>query len=132
MRREFKSLVFFLFFIVFQSSAQEIVLHPKTLEYSSEVFRDCMEYTQPQYLSEYSAQISQVSIIELPEYKRVGLIYLSQVGLKNKCNPDMARDEANFDPLNFNPLKYFFNFYGENDLYIQVDNTSYVILIKHR
>ena len=106
-------------------------MHPKTLQFSTEVFKDCMQYTQQQYLMEYSKQISQVSIIELPENKRQALPFLSQVPLKNKCNSQLIRDELNFDIQNFNPLKYFFNFYSENDQYIQVDNTSYVILISH-
>jgi hypothetical protein len=131
-----KKLLLSLFFLIYisvisNSFSQEIEMHPKTLQFSTEVFKDCMQYTQQQYLMEYSKQISQVSIIELPEYKRVGLPFLSQFPLKNKCNSQLVRDELNFDIQNFNPLKYFFNFSGENDQYIQVDNTSYVILISH-
>ena len=107
-------------------------LHPKTIEFSSEVFRDCIEYTQPQYLSEYSDQISRVSVIILPEYKRVGLVFLSEFSLKNKCNSDLTRDNNQFVPENFNPLKYHFNFYSEIDQYIQIENSSYVILISHK
>ena len=107
-------------------------LHPKTIEFSSEVFRDCIEYTQPQYLSEYSDQISKVSVIILPEYKRVGLVFLSEFSLKNKCNSDLIRDNIQIVPENFNPLKYHFNFYSEIDQYIQIENSSYVILISHK
>ena len=125
-------LFFFTLSVAFNSFSQEFELHPKTVQFSTEVFKDCMQYTQQQYLMEYSKQISQVSIIELPEYKRQGLPFLSQVPLKNKCNSQLVRDELNFDNQNFNPLKYFFNFSVDNDQYIQVDNTSYVILISHR
>ena len=124
-------LIFITFSVVFNSFSQEVSIHPKTVQFSTEVFRNCVQYTQQQNLIEYSKQISQVSIIELPENKRVGLPFLSQFQLKNKCNSELVRDELNFDIQNFNPLKYFFNFYSENDQYIQVDNTSYVILISH-
>ena len=132
-----KKLLLSLFFLIYisvisNSFSQEIEMHPKTLQFSTEVFKDCMQYTQQQYLMEYSKQISQVSIIELPENKRQSLPFLSQVPLKNKCNSQLVRDELNFDNQNFNPLKYFFNFYSENDQYIQVDNTSYVILISRK
>jgi hypothetical protein len=132
MRNKIIFLVLITFSVVFNSFSQETTMHPKTIQFSTEVFKDCMQYTQQQYLMEYSKQISQVSIIELPENKRQSLPFLSQVPLKNKCNSQLVRDELNFDNQNFNPLKYFFNFYSENDQYIQVDNTSYVILISRK
>ena len=132
MRNKIIFLVLITFSVVFNSFSQETTMHPKTIQFSTEVFKGCMQYTQQQYLMEYSKQISQVSIIELPENKRQSLPFLSQVPLKNKCNSQLVRDELNFDNQNFNPLKYFFNFYSENDQYIQVDNTSYVILISRK
>jgi hypothetical protein len=127
-----KTVFILLIVTVFGGNVFSQELHPKTIEFSSEVFRDCMEYTQPQHLAEYSDQISRVSVIILPEYKRVGLVFLSFFGLKNKCNSDLIRDNNQFVPENFNPLKYHFNFYSEIDQYIQIENSSYVILISHK
>lgn len=125
-----KILFFLCFIFLFNSFSQE--LHPNTIKYSSEVFRDCMQYAQPNYLAEYSAQISRVSVIILPEQKRVGFPFLSEFGFKNKCNSDMIRDNKEIIVDDFNPLKYFFNFYSEIDQYIQIENSSYVILISHK
>jgi hypothetical protein len=127
-----KTVVTLIFIALFKGILFSQELHPKTIEFSSEVFRDCMEYTQPQYLAEYSDQISRVSLIILPEYKRVGLVFLSEFSLKNKCNSDLIRDNNQIVPENFNPLKYHFNFYSEIDQYIQIENSSYVILISHK
>ncbi len=127
-----KTVVTLIFITLFKGIFFSQELHPKTIEFSSEVFRDCIEYTQPQYLAEYNDQISRVSVIILPEYKRVGLVFLSEFSLKNKCNSDLIRDNNQIVPENFNPLKYHFNFYSEIDQYIQIENSSYVILISHK
>ncbi|KAA5533316.1 hypothetical protein F0919_12270 [Taibaiella lutea] len=54
---------------------------------------------------------------------------LSTVALKNKCNPSLTRDELNFNPSNFNPLKYFLNWYPGTITKYRVDNTNYVIIV---
>jgi hypothetical protein len=54
---------------------------------------------------------------------------LSSVELLNKYNPALTRD-AVFDPLNFNPLKYNFNFFPKTVSVYRVDNTNYLIVIQ--
>lgn len=55
---------------------------------------------------------------------------LSEVKLLTKYNPSLTRDAA-FDPVNFNPLKYNFDF-SSNSLtkVYHVDNTNYIIVIE--
>lgn len=54
---------------------------------------------------------------------------LSEVSLFNLYVPDLTRDKS-FNPREFNPLKYNFNFYGLGALMYKVDNTNYYIIIK--
>jgi len=54
---------------------------------------------------------------------------LSSVPLLNKYNPSLSRDVV-FDTLNFNPLKYNFNFFSKTASVYRVDNTNYLIVIK--
>ncbi|MEH6538227.1 MAG: hypothetical protein V7719_17655 [Psychroserpens sp.] len=55
---------------------------------------------------------------------------LSDVPLMDYYVNDLQRD-TNFNPQNFNPLKYLFNFYSNGGTHMyRVDNTSYFIVIK--
>lgn len=54
---------------------------------------------------------------------------LSQVALFNDFVPNLTRD-LSFNPENFNPLKYKFDFYSRNSNIYWVDNTTYYIEIK--
>ena len=54
---------------------------------------------------------------------------LSAILLKNKCNSALTRDELNFNPANFNPLKYFLNWYPITLTKYRVDNSNYVIVV---
>ncbi|WP_028871186.1 hypothetical protein [Psychroserpens burtonensis] len=54
---------------------------------------------------------------------------LSEVPLMNYYVSDLQRD-ANFNPQNFNPLKYLFNFYSRGTQMYRVDNTNYFIIIE--
>ena len=56
-------------------------------------------------------------------------VLLSQVPLFNYYVNDLKRD-TNFNPQNFNPLKYLFNFYSTESHMYRVDNSNYFILIK--
>lgn len=130
-------LIFFVFLldsanIIAQNEQPEIItptLHPNTISFANEVYRDCMEYTTAEFLSIYSQNISQVEIIKISLKDGKNLPLLSGISLKNKCNLELKRDETNFDKDNFNPLKYFFNFYSSEEQFIRVDNTHFVIHI---
>ncbi|MBR9915435.1 MAG: hypothetical protein GYB32_11510 [Algicola sp.] len=54
---------------------------------------------------------------------------LSEVPLMDYYVSDLERDK-NFNPQNFNPLKYLFQFYAYGSHMYRVDNTNYFIIIK--
>ena len=54
---------------------------------------------------------------------------LSSVGLLNKYNPNLKRDEF-FDATNFNVLKYDLNFFSNASFIYRIDNTDYLIVVK--
>lgn len=54
---------------------------------------------------------------------------LSEVTVFNSFVKDVSRDE-NFDPKDFNPLKYNFLFHSRSAAIYHVDNTNYYITIK--
>lgn len=53
---------------------------------------------------------------------------LSEVSIFNGFVADLKRDET-FNPNNFNPLKYNFEFHSRVGSMYQVDNTNYFIII---
>lgn len=107
-------------------------LEERAQQFANEVFQDCPQYAQAEYLNDYVTMISRVEIITLAEYGSSEYQLLSSVLLKNKCNAALTYDTgANFNPESFNPLKYFFNFNASSDKAYLVDNTSYIILIHH-
>lgn len=54
---------------------------------------------------------------------------LSEVPLMDYYVDNLQRD-TNFNPQNFNPLKYLFSFYSNGSHMYRVDNTNYFIIIK--
>ncbi|WP_299102563.1 hypothetical protein [uncultured Winogradskyella sp.] len=54
---------------------------------------------------------------------------LSEVTVFNSFNKDLERD-SDFNPSNFNPLKYNFQFHSRSAAIYQVDNTDYYIVVK--
>ncbi|WP_298905061.1 hypothetical protein [uncultured Psychroserpens sp.] len=54
---------------------------------------------------------------------------LSEVPLMDYYVSDLQRD-TNFNPQNFNPLKYLFNFNSYGSHMYRVDNTNYFIIVK--
>ena len=56
------------------------------------------------------------------------LALLSEVPLYSDYNKGLMRDAA-FDPQQFNPFKYKFDFYSANKLMYRVDGTEYLIII---
>ncbi|WP_118949908.1 hypothetical protein [Taibaiella helva] len=101
----------------------------KAKTYADEVFANCPVFAGPAYIPEYAEIISRISVITEPATAQETYPRLSTVMFKNKCNPQMTRDENNFNPGHFNPLKYFLNYYPKVDTKYRVDNTYYVILV---
>lgn len=111
---------------------QNDVLATKAQQYANEVFQDCSQYAQPEYLPDYENILSRMEVLTTSTYTS-GYTLLSTVLLKNKCNPDLIRDDAsNFDPANFNPLKYNLDYFPKgSDKAYRIDETSYIIVIHH-
>ena len=103
-------------------------LHPKTAQFALEVFQDITEYQTPEHLAAYSTFISQVSVADMGTAASTYNL-LETVGLKDKYNPSLTYDQAGFDPSNFNPLKYHFNFYEDEIQRFRVAGTNYVVTI---
>ncbi|WP_118974455.1 hypothetical protein [Taibaiella koreensis] len=101
----------------------------KAKAYADEVFANCTIFAGPSYIPDYAEIISRISVITEPQAAQESYSRLSTVMLKNKCNPQMTRDESNFSPSHFNPLKYFLNYYPKVDTKYRVDNSNYVILV---
>ena len=72
---------------------------------------------------------NRIKIIESPLSNNEKESKLSSVTLLNKYNPSLTRD-VTFDPLNFNPLKYNFDFFPKTASVYRVDNTNYLIVIQ--
>lgn len=105
----------------------------KAQQYANEVFQDCSQYAQSQYLPDYEDILNRMEVVTTAAYTSADYTLLSAVLLKNKCNPNIVRDDAsNFDPNNFNPLKYNLDYFPKgSDKAYRVDGTSYIIIIHH-
>lgn len=101
----------------------------KAKTFADEVYANCMLSAGPNYITKYAEYLTRVEIIT--ETPTVGETYalLSTVPLRNKCNQALTRDENNFNPSTFNPLKYFFYFYSTTEKRYRVNNSNYVIVI---
>jgi len=105
-------------------------LHPKTLQFANEVYLECPMYVNEELLNLYDKQVRRIEIVQWINGSLNDVKLLSSVALKNKCNPSLTYEGANFDGQNFNPLKYFFNYSASEDQFIRIDNTNFVIQIK--
>lgn len=96
----------------------------------NEFYKNAPQYRTQAYFPGYIDRISRVEIKTKPISTGEPYTLLSSVILLNKYNPELKRDNAqNFDPTDFNPLKYNFAFYAKTDQIYRVDNTNYIIVI---
>jgi len=97
---------------VYGSNAQQLVFNdPNRLNFLTNLLEKRVKIQESKYLSD-------------DKYPK-----LSSVPLLNRYNPALERD-LQFNPDNFNPLKYAFNFYSAKETVVyRVDNTDYVIVI---
>ncbi len=87
-------------------------------------------YNNPTRLSYITDVIvNRVKIVESPVTTNDKYPKLSSIPLLNKYNPALTYD-AVFNPDNFNPIKYNFNFYTHSNMVYRVDNTNYIIIIE--
>jgi hypothetical protein len=71
----------------------------------------------------------QYAISYSPQYKGKKFKSLSEVKLNNKHNTSLQTD-VNYNPKNFNPLKYKFPLHSKSDEMYRVGNTDYIITIQ--
>lgn len=110
-------------------SAQES-LDDLVYKYTMEVYKGT-EYTSPAHLLQNKEFIDRVHILEINEEPDFEYTNLSLIELKDKYNELTRDDKENFNPGNFNPLKYRFNFYHkDNSVYYRVDDTNFYIEVK--
>lgn len=111
-------------------SAYNPQLIAKAKKDAAEVYKNCSQYAGDESISIYASWLSRVEILARPQSKDENYTLLSSVPLKNKCNGELERDSPKtFNPETFNPLKYFFEFYSEQDRTYRVDGTGYIIII---
>lgn len=112
------------------TTASDQQINVKTKNYAEEVYKDYTVYTSPAHLALYEENLSRVEVKTMPVSGTENYTLLSSVDLKNKYNPQLTRDNAgNFNPSQFNALKYLFDFYPKQDKTYRVDNTQYLIVI---
>lgn len=64
-----------------------------------------------------------------PEYKGKGFKNLSEIGLNDKFNKNLTRDEF-MNVEKFNPLKYDFEMFSKKKQFFRFKNTDYIIVIE--
>lgn len=102
----------------------------KTQACAQEVYKDYTMYMTPQHMEVYREWMSRVEIKEIPVSAAETYPLLSAIGLKDKYNPALQRDNAQtFNPATFNPFKYFFEFETKTDKIYRVDQTDYVVVV---
>ena len=126
----------------FQVAAQSNIrpdsgpLTAKELSNLQEVFGNHLHHrvlSRPNMLAEIKDVLrKRVEIVELKDPKdQKPCTLLSEVALYSAYNPDIQRDKK-FDPSNFNPLKYAFNYKINGASMYRVDQTNYYIIINPR
>src|SRR5690606_28701425 len=73
--------------------------------FTEEVELGCPQYINPGHISVNAGMLSRVEITTQTPAPNETYPLLSAIQLRDKCNPNLQRDENNFDPTNFNPLK---------------------------
>lgn len=127
----------FLIFTIFISGIHGLVSAQGSLDdlaykYTMEVYGGT-EYTSPAHLIQNKEFIGRVHVLEIKEEPDFEYTYLSSIELKDKYNELTRDDKGNFNPGNFNPLKYRFNFYNKHhSVYYRVDDTNFYIEVKAR
>ena len=77
----------------------------------------------------YLEQLSRIEFIKIPYAENNNIPNLSSVSKMNKYNSNLNFDISNFNPKEFNFIKYGINYYSISDQFIRVDNQDYIIHI---
>jgi hypothetical protein len=120
------------FFIFYQTNAQvNFAVDTNRAEaFLTEVQLNCPEYVSPLFINRAKEKLSRVLIHHVPQDQYPECKLLSNIPLKDKCNPGLQYDIEHFDPQNFNPLKYQMSFKASTSVYYRVDGKDYIIEIK--
>jgi len=130
-----------------QSNKQQ--RHQKTVTYKTNV-NNPLTSAELAQIKEVYGSTANSNILNKPQrLKDIKNILRNRVEIKNIPNPSDQKKctllsevplmdyyvatlerETNFNPQNFNPLKYLFDFYSYGSHMYRVDNTNYFIIIK--
>ena len=114
------------------ASAQQFnntVLAAKAALFTNEVTGSYTQYATAGHISTNAQLLSRVEIKTQTIQANETFKKLSQLQVIDKYVPTLVNDAGNFNPNNFNPLKYFMNFTAGVTTTYRVDNTNYVIVI---
>jgi hypothetical protein len=119
------------FFIVFVNinviSAQQV--NPKIQEVYGDKTQEIAQNDPERIKALNDLLDNRIKIVISPVVGEDKYTKLSSVPLLNKYNPNLKRDEQ-FDPENFNALKYNMNFFTTQTQVYRVDNTDFIIVIE--
>lgn len=86
--------------------------------FMSAVYLNCPEYINESLAQVHKGQLSRFQIVRASQPELIQVYgNLQSLGIKQKCNPAITLD-TEINQETFNPLKYFFNFYPEQDTFI--------------
>ena len=135
------SFLFFAVIVFFSNSfsqentekSNQVLLPQINKELLPKFFDEVHNGTEYKYDSEreriYKEQVSRIEIIYIPYAENKNIPNLSSVSKMNKYNPNLNFDISNFNPKEFNFIKYGINYYSSSDQFIRVDNQDYIIHI---
>jgi len=101
----------------------------RTRTYANEVFQNCMMYATDQYMPTYEEWMSRVEVKQVDKSALQSYPALSTLPIKEKCNNFLLTEPKKFTVEQFNPLKYFFDFYSKKEMTYRIDNSSYIVII---
>ncbi|OIQ28189.1 MAG: hypothetical protein BM564_10720 [Bacteroidetes bacterium MedPE-SWsnd-G2] len=95
-------------------------------------FADDAVLNNPQRLKDVKNILRNRVVIEhIPNKDLSSINSLNSVSVFNIYNPNLQRD-ITFNATEFNPLKYYFDFSYSKEQLFWIDNTEYIIRIKHQ
>lgn len=113
-----------------QVENDSIQINPSLLEkFFDEVQNGSGYKYDSEYKRIYLEQLSRIEFIYSPYVENQHQPKLSTIERITKYNPNLNFDLTNFNPNEFNFIKYGFNFYASYDQFIRVDNNDYIIHI---
>ena len=100
----------------------------KVEDFLKEVYKNCPQYVNEEQITIAKDFLSRTIVHFMPK-EDFNHYSLSEITHKNKCNPELLYSVSSFNPSNFNPLKYHFNWYAEESRFYRLEGSDYVIEI---